>query len=172
MNFTIKAARLAVLLASALALAAPAFAALSDSEEPGSVIVFPKFIQGSTALPESPGALFPITELKIGIVCPKGATCAQDEPVTIEFHWVCGTTEGATTTSFTCQETNFFVTATVFEKIVLTPNGESVGFYSTGGPNNILPTHFSPAANCPNGAGIWSDGWSIPPISSRSSLMG
>ena len=35
MNFTIKAERLAVLLASALALAAPAFAALSDSEEPG-----------------------------------------------------------------------------------------------------------------------------------------
>ena len=47
MNFTIKAARLAVLLASALALAAPAFAALTDSEEPGSVIVFPKDSSGN-----------------------------------------------------------------------------------------------------------------------------
>jgi hypothetical protein len=147
-----------VLLASALALAAPAFAALTDSEEPGSVIVFPKFIQGAVSTPEGP--LVPVTELKIGIVCPKGATCAQDEPITIEFHWVCGTTEGAATTSFTCQETNFFVTATVFEKIVLTPNGETPGFYAVAGGG--LPTKFAPAAACPQGGG-YLIGWVVNP---------
>jgi len=57
MKFTINGARLAALLIPALALAAPAFAqvrptTLSDSQEPGSVIVFPKFIQGTVALPE------------------------------------------------------------------------------------------------------------------------
>ena len=48
MKLRAKAARLAVLLVPALALAAPAFAQdiavapqLSDSQEPGSVIVFP-----------------------------------------------------------------------------------------------------------------------------------
>ena len=57
MRFRVKGARLAVLLVPALALAAPAFAqvratTLSDSQEPGSVIVFPKFIQGTVTLPE------------------------------------------------------------------------------------------------------------------------
>ena len=75
MRFRVKGGRLAVLLVPALALAVPAFAQvrdpqLSDSQEPGSVIVFPKFIQGSVALPE--GGRAPITELEIGVVCPKG----------------------------------------------------------------------------------------------------
>jgi hypothetical protein len=57
MTFKIRAAQLAALLVLALALAAPAFAqvrptTLSDSQEPGSVIVFPKFIKGTVALPE------------------------------------------------------------------------------------------------------------------------
>ncbi len=60
MKFKTKGARLAALLVPALALAAPAFAqaarptTLSDSQEPGSVIVFPKSIQGTVGLPEGP----------------------------------------------------------------------------------------------------------------------
>jgi hypothetical protein len=158
MKFRAKAARLAVLLVPALALAAPAFAQaaapqLSDSQEPGSVIVFPKFIQGSVALPE--GGRAPITELEIGVVCPKGVFCPEHEPVKIRFHWVCGTTEAAATTSFVCKETDFDITSTVYEKIVLTPNGETISQY-TGG----LPNHFSPGANCPNGGG-YLIGWVI-----------
>src|SRR6516164_9310511 len=72
MEFKMKGARLAALLVPALALAAPAFAqvrptTLSDSQEPGSVIAFPKFIQGTVVLPE--GGTAPITELEIGVVC-------------------------------------------------------------------------------------------------------
>ena len=52
MKFKTRGVRLAGLLVPALALAAPAFAqvrspTLSDATEPGSVIVFPKFINGS-----------------------------------------------------------------------------------------------------------------------------
>jgi hypothetical protein len=162
MTFKIKGARLAMLLAPALVLAAPAFAqvrapTLADSQEPGSVIVFPKFIQGTVPLPE--GVTAPITELEIGVVCPKGVVCAEHAPVKIRFHWVCGTTEADEATSFVCKETDFDITATVYEKIVLTPNGEPVGTYAAG-----LPSKFAPAPECPNGGG-YLIGWVITPSS-------
>jgi len=51
MKFKVNGARLAVALVPALVLATQAFAQLrdtklNDSQEPGSVIVFPKFIRG------------------------------------------------------------------------------------------------------------------------------
>ena len=128
---------------------------MSDSQEPGSVIVFPKFIQGTVSLPEGPVA--PITELEIGVVCPKGVVCPEHEPVKIRFHWVCGTTEADEAGSFICKETDFDITATVYEKIVLTPNGEPAGTYGAG-----LPTKFAPAPECPNGGG-YLIGWVITP---------
>ena len=164
MKFKIRGGRLAAMLVPALALAAPAFAqvrpaTLSDSQEPGSVIVFPKFIQGTTVLPE--GGTAPITELEIGVVCPKGVVCPEHQPVKIRFHWVCGTTEADLANSFICKETDFDITATVYEKIVLTPNGETAGLYTAG-----LPTKFSPGANCPNGGG-YLIGWVINPANDQ-----
>ena len=161
MKFKTRGARLAGLLVPALALAAPAFAQvrdtkLSDATEPGSVIVFPKFINGSAYIvPESVPA--PATELEIGVVCPKGVTCAEHQPVKIRFHWVCGTSEANLAGSFICQETDFDVTATVFEKIVLVPDGTPQNGYATG-----LPTKTVPAAPCPGGYLI---GWVITPTS-------
>ena len=161
MKFKTRGARLAGLLVPALALAAPAFAQvrdtrLSDATEPGSVIVFPKFINGSAYIvPESVPA--PATELEIGVVCPKGVTCAEHQPVKIRFHWVCGTTEANLAGSFICSETDFDVTATVFEKIVLVPDGTPQNGYATG-----LPTKTVPAAPCPGGYLI---GWVITPTS-------
>jgi len=162
MKFKIKGARLAMLLVPALALAAPAFAQvrsplLADSQEPGSVIVFPKFVQGTVSLPE--GGLAPITELEIGIVCPKGVVCPEHQPIKLRLHWVCGTSEADLAGSFVCRETDFDLTATVFEKIVITPNGEGVGQYAPG-----LPTKFTPPANCPNGGG-YLIAWVITPAS-------
>jgi hypothetical protein len=164
MKFKIKGARLAMLLVPALALAAPAFAqvratTLSDSQEPGSVIVFPKFLQGTVGLPE--GVLAPITELEIGVVCPKGVICPEHEPIKLRLHWVCGATEADIATSFVCKETDFDITATVFEKIVLTPNGEQISAYAPG-----LPNHFSPAANCPQGGG-YLIAWVISPANDK-----
>jgi hypothetical protein len=163
MKFKLKGASLAVIV-PALALAAPAFAqvrspTLSDSQEAGSVIIFPKFLQAPVALPE--GGTAPGTELEIGVVCPKGVICSEHQAVKIRFHWVCGTTEANASTSFICQETDFDVTATVFEKIVLVPDGQPQGFYTSG-----LPTKTVPAANCPQGAG-YLIGWVITPTNDR-----
>ena len=161
MKFKTRGVRLAGLLVPALAVAAPAFAqvrspTLSDATEPGSVIVFPKFVNGS-AVPLPDGGVAPITELEIGVVCPKGVTCAEHQPVKIRFHWVCGTTEANLAGSFICQETDFDVTATVFEKIVLVPDGAAQNAYASG-----LPTKTVPAAPCPGGYLI---GWVITPTS-------
>jgi hypothetical protein len=172
MKFKIKGGQLAMLLVPALALAAPAFAqvratTLSDSQEPGSVIVFPKFIQGAVSTSE--GTNLPITELEIGVVCPKGVICPEHQPVKIRFHWVCGATQADLNTSFVCKETDFDINATVFEKIVLTPNGEipgPVGATYTTVPPGSLPTKFSPAANCPQGGG-YLIGWVINPANDR-----
>jgi len=131
----------------------------SDSEEPGSVIVLPKFIQGTAALSE--GGVAPISELEIGVVCPKGVTCSEHQPVKIRFHWVCGSSEGDTAGSFVCKETDFDINATVFEKIVLTPNGETAGLYTAG-----LPSKFAPPPNCPNGGG-YLIGWVINPANDQ-----
>jgi hypothetical protein len=166
MKFTIKAARMAGLLVPMLALASLAFAqvrplTLSDATEPGSVIVFPKFINAPpVVLPGStPTAtvLAPATELEIGVICPKGVGCAELQPVKIRFHWVCGTTEANLAGSFICQESDFDVTATVFEKIVLVADGTPQNGYASG-----LPTMTVPAAPC---AGGYLIGWVITPAS-------
>jgi hypothetical protein len=165
MKFKLKGAHLSALVA-ALALAMPAFAqvrntTLSDATEPGSVIVFPKFINAPpVTLPESPAPpapplTAPVTELEIGVVCPKGVTCSEHQAVKIRFHWVCGTTEANLAGSFICPETDFDVTATVFEKIVLVPDGTFQNGYAPG-----LPTKTVPSAPCNSGYLI---GWVISP---------
>jgi hypothetical protein len=142
-----------LLIMPALALAIPAFAQtrsakLSDSQEPGSVIVFPKFIN-APAVSLQEGGTAPASALKIGVVCPKNASCTSDQEVTIRLHWVCG----ASAANPVCDETNFEVTATVFEKIILVPDGTPEDGYKTG-----LPTKSVPAAPCPGGYLI---GWVI-----------
>jgi hypothetical protein len=49
----------------------------------------------------------------------------------------------------------------VYEKIVLTPNGETAGFYTAG-----LPNHFAPAPECVNGGG-YLIGWVISPTNDK-----
>jgi hypothetical protein len=138
MTFKIKGARLAVLLIPALALAAPAFAqvrasTLSDSQEPGSVLIFPKFIQGTVTLPE--GGLAAKSELELSVECPKGFICAEHLAVKIRAHWVCPGSDDPLF-KFICTETDFDITCTVWEKCVLTPDGVQV---SAGVPTKIVP---------------------------------
>ena len=61
---------------------------LSDAHEPGSVIVFPKFVRGFVPVPGD-GAQ-PRTEFEVGVVCPKGLVCPEGQQVKIRFHYVCG----------------------------------------------------------------------------------
>src|SRR5215472_2209773 len=158
MKFKMKVARLAMPLALTLGLLTPALAqvrptTLSDATEPGSVIIFPKFVQGTVVLPE--GGTTPISVLKISVVCPKGVTCPEHQPVKIRLHWVCGTTETNLAGSFICRENDFDITATVFEKIVLVSDGSPANFYGNG-----VPTKTIPKAPCPRGYLL---GWVIGP---------
>src|SRR5205823_5902631 len=65
-----------------LGLAAPGQAWSWNSEQPGSVLVFPKFIRGTiNDLVISRQAVHAITELEISVVCPTGATCGANQAV-------------------------------------------------------------------------------------------
>jgi hypothetical protein len=150
----------AVLLAPALALATPAFALLpanlSDSQQPGSLIVFPKFVGGTPGdLGFQPqvhvgGQLVSRTEIEIGAVCPPlagfvgdqtpVATCSPHQAVTVAAHWVCPGAEGVN--SNICQEEDFFFTVTTNGKVVFSADGIPV---NSNTPSGI------PAPPCPRG---------------------
>lgn len=154
MHWTKRCARTLLLLMPALALAMPAFAQdrdprLSDSQEPGSVIVFPKFIAGTVRLPE--GGTAPATELEVGVVCPVGATCLEHQLIKIRFHWVCPGDQYFPD-KLICKEVDFDVTASVNEKLVLVPNGV--------GTADGVGTRFVPAPPCPRGFLV---GWVVGP---------
>jgi len=154
MHWIIKCARSLLLMMPALALAMPALAQdrdprLSDSQEPGSVIVFPKFIAGTVRLPE--GGTAPATELEVGVVCPVGATCLEHQLIKIRFHWVCPGDQSFPD-KLICKEVDFDVTASVNEKLVLVPNG--VGTADGVGTRSV------PAAPCPKGFLV---GWVVGP---------
>jgi hypothetical protein len=153
MHWTIKRARSLLLLIPALALAMPAFAndrdpTLSDSQEPGSVIVFPKFIRGTVTVD---GVVTPQTEIEYTVQCPTALedTCGPHEAVLVRFHWVCPGSPSI------CRETDFFIPSTVNEKVVLTPNGVPFPSVTSPGAGQIAPM-----AECPRGYLI---GWVVNP---------
>ena len=148
-------------LMPAFALATPALAygpaLLSDSEQPGSVIVYPKFINslfGGGSLLNVDGNLVSQTEIEIGAVCPPafvaaGGACAEHQPIKIRFHWVCPGTEGVN--SNICPEEDFEVNITV--------NGK-LAFSADGTPINSNSPPLVPAPPCARGYLI---GWVISP---------
>jgi hypothetical protein len=88
----------ALLLGLSLTTAMTAWAQpqLSDSQEPGSVLVFPLFEKG-------------VTTFQISVACPVGATCGDGDDVDIKLDYVCpGTGEGTT-----CNERDFTMDTTV-----------------------------------------------------------
>jgi hypothetical protein len=117
---------------------------LADLTEPGSVIIFPKFIRGALTVDGVPAQ--PRTEISIGVVCPPGFFCAEGTKVKIKFHWVCGTDENPLN-SFVCNENDFEAIFTVNGKIIFNTEG-------TTAPGNFI----SPAPPCNRGYLI---GWVI-----------
>jgi len=61
----------------AIGAAAPrvAHAGLNDSQEPGSVLVFPYFRKGT--VPSNQSATHPKTEIEISVTCPRGTRCVE-----------------------------------------------------------------------------------------------
>jgi hypothetical protein len=150
MRSMIQSIKGALLLMPVLALASPAFAqiipiTLNDSELPGSVIVFPKFINMPQVVvdvtPTNPlGITVSRTEIELGAVCPTGQVCPEGTKVKVRLHWVCPATEEVN--SNICAEQGFDITT-------LTINGK-VAFTADGLPINAATPNV-PAAPCPRG---------------------
>jgi hypothetical protein len=134
---------LALLSIGAAGLATPAFAWLNDSEQPGSVLVFPKFIRGTYIDAGFSGeALHAITEFEISVRCPDGAACDANQKVRLRGHWVCPE----------CNEASFELTTTVNGSLYFNPEGVvSVLGVATANayPSNATTT--IPAPPCPRG---------------------
>jgi len=146
-----KGAAFLLLLGVALGPAMPSFAQTpeaisSASEEPGSVIVFPKFTKGTVVID---GVTRPQTEIEVRARCPSGATCADDEAVRIRFHWVCP----GNSDNYVCKEADFDVRLSVNGKASLNPENP-----------NLLENNLGSPAPCPSGYLI---GWVISPVTGR-----
>src|SRR5919199_1428179 len=120
----VKWLRLSLVLLLALGLAIPAFAqvrptTLSNSQEPGSVIVFPKFITGTVNVD---GEERPRTEIEVGVVCPQGFNCIEHGMIKIHFHWLCPADQKFPY-KYICPEVGFDLSATYFGKLVFDPTG-------------------------------------------------
>jgi len=100
--------------------ATPVAAWQNDSEQPGSVLVFPKFIRGTYADPFVTGQTAQArTELEISVVCPKDATCGANQAVRLRAHWVCP----GSSTNPVCPEASFDLETTVGGTLYFNPEG-------------------------------------------------
>jgi hypothetical protein len=161
-SFLTKYTRPLWLLMPALALATPALAGGDDSsstltlarpDEPGSVIVWPKFETGSVNV--FPGTAGQFTAARTLIEL--GNT--GDTAVTVHLEWVCpGATVGELPS--VCASEDFFVTVSGNGKVTFNPSGivnplPSDYNESIGGETNTIPV---PTAPCPRGYLI---GWVV-----------
>jgi hypothetical protein len=146
-----KGAAFLLLLGVALGPAMPSFAQApeaisSTSEEPGSVIVFPKFTKGTVVID---GLTRPQTKIEVRARCPNGATCTADEQVKIRFHWVCpGSSDEPS--DYVCKEADFDVRLSLNGTGSINP-----------GEANTLENNAGVGAPCPSGYLI---GWVISPV--------
>jgi len=115
-----KADRTLFFVLLSVGVATPVCAWVNDSEEPGSVLVFPKFIRG-VAPP------FAKTEFEISATCPKqllesGLGCTAGQNIHLRAHWVCPplTDEGSSTI---CREQDFNLDVTVNGTVVFDAAG-------------------------------------------------
>ena len=140
-----KKLRILFMALAAIAVAAPAFAQVqNNSERPGSVLVFHKFLTGTVA-PNTPR-----TSFEISVTCPAGPTgCADTDVVRIKGLWVC---EGLQEPQFKriCQATDFTLRTTVKGTIWFNPENASGEFSpATTSGSNFAP--FVGRPNCPRG---------------------
>ena len=109
----------------ALGTARPAFAwQLNDSEEPGSVLVFPRVHTGTVTAPDG---IFPRTRFEISVTCPQNFDCSGVGTVFLRAHWVCGGNA-----SNVCQEVDFNLQTTINGTINF--NTENIGPRTTNVP--------------------------------------
>jgi hypothetical protein len=92
---------------------------VNASDQPGSVLVFPKYRDG-TATTLDQGTL-PRTEFEISVVCPTGFSCMFGQEARLKAHWVCRGEEDADEPDFrVCRESDFELSTTVNGTLFLT----------------------------------------------------
>ena len=142
---------------------------LADTAEPGAVLVFPKFAQGTALLDN--GAIEPNTQIEIAAVCPAPASPsfpgATPSPQTctpfnyeVDVHWVCpGVTVGQETS--VCPEDSFTIFVSTYGKVVFNPNGNTPPAITANGRisgvgalNATQATSPAPQAPCARGYAI------------------
>jgi hypothetical protein len=98
----------------------------NDSEIPGSVLVFPKFITGTVNVgtPALPVPA-PRTSFEISVTCPADTRCAEFSRVKLLAHWVCPASQDGVF-KFICQEADFELFTTVKGTVWFNP--ENVPF--------------------------------------------
>jgi hypothetical protein len=121
---------------------AAASGVLNDSEEPGSVLVFPLFETGIT-----PGGITPRTQFEISVRCPNGAICTEFQDVDLRAHWVC---PGAIFGLVPCGESDFNLSTTVDGTIKFDPQGVCEPTNNTS-TNNFDTCGSIPPPPCPEG---------------------
>src|ERR1700730_6014720 len=136
----------ALALVPGLALATPAMALLpagqADLTQPGSVLIFPKFLNLSPvhvdiSAANPTGILVPRTEIEIGAVCPAGAACVEHQTVKVRLHWVCPAVEGVN--SNICRETDFDLVLSIDGKLAFPADGAVPGTYWTNAQSVPAP---------------------------------
>ena len=129
----------ALALLPGLALATPAMALLpagqADLSQPGSVLVFPKFLNLSPVTVD--GVPMPRTEIEIGAVCPAGVACTEHQTVKVRLHWVCPAVEGVN--SNICRETDFDLVLSIDGKLAFPADGAVPGTYWTNAQSVPAP---------------------------------
>jgi hypothetical protein len=165
-NFLTKHTLSVLSLLPSLALATPALAGdrpatLANTNEPGSVIVWPKFQNGTVSVDSgTPGAFVATKSLiELGAVCPTDATspgCADNSTIHVHLHWVCpGVAVGELPS--VCPSTDFTVAVTYGNssagKITLNP-AEIFG----PAPSDYNGSTAAALAPCPRGYLI---GWAV-----------
>jgi hypothetical protein len=142
----------------ALALATPAVAGdssptLAQPNEPGSVIVWPRFETGSVNVFPGTAGQFqaPKTLIELG-------NTSNSDNVTVHLEWVCpGATNGELAS--VCASEDFFVKLTPNQKVTFNPSGIASpipsDYNETTSSGNIIPV---PTAPCPRGYLI---GWVV-----------
>src|SRR6267143_203677 len=122
-----KSMRILLLGLLSIGVPGPATAQLSDSQQTGSVLVFPKFITGTfNDVLVSGKTVHAKTELEISVRCPTASPdCAVGQGVRLRAHWVCPGTFSATPSTPVghCAERDFDLVTTVNGTLWFNPEG-------------------------------------------------
>src|SRR5438445_2324491 len=136
-----KSIRNLLLVLLGIGVAGPAAAWGNDSEQPGSVLVFPKFIRGTIDDLYSAQPFHAVTEFELSVVCPANTSCSNNA-VFLRANWVCPG----------CAETSFDLKTTIGGTLYFNPEGVVV--IANVATANAFPSNATttiPVPPCPRG---------------------